>query len=492
MSIATKLESLTQQFGSVYEGTPLTFPQLDAEKIKVQLKLKEEAIERGNKNLPLASTKALDDMEERIVAYVDDQMKDVSESYYDNNRSFEDRVNRLKSRGNVGKLEEIAESTESDFKKQTHQSKFEIYTSRSELKSMERYVNKFKENNNLDRPAIYPKNLALHYAIIFFLVVIETYMNGYFFAKGHELGMVGGIFTAFVPSILNMIGAFFVGHYTFRLFPNVSSTKKLLGIIFCILLTTLILYINLGVAHLRSAMIIGAEHPEQIALKNLFFAPLSLVDIESWLLFAMGCFCSLIASIKFWSADDRYYDFGRIARTHKERIEEYVNITSHLMDTLESIRDSRLRELDEEYSLISSRYDEANSIFDNQKRWKILFGEYLSHLENVGRILLSYYRNHNIAVRTTKPPKHFLEEWTLVKTSQPETGIDFKQIIKDFKEDTDRAQQVYAASTKRINLGYNTAVNEYQTIEQLNPEDLEKWLTKTTVKENETAIIKMA
>ncbi len=481
LSITNKIKEFGKQNESVFQPSPLTFPQLDADTIKNKLKLKEEAVERGKHNLPLTSTKTFDDIEEQIVTYINDRRNDVSESYYDSNKAFEDRVNRLSSMGSVAKLEGIAGSTEADFKKHTHKSKFDIYKSLSGLKSMERYIDKFKKENKLERPALFKKNFFLHYSIIAFLIVIETVMNGYFFAKGNEFGLVGGVANAAIPSILNIVIAYFIGNFGFRLLPCVSSKKKLGGITICIVLSLLILVINLSVAHFRSSMVQGIENPTQAAFEALISSPLSLIDIESWLLFIMGCFFAVIATIKIWMSDDYYYDFGRISRIHQERISEYKDEISYAIEVLQAIRDDGLNEVDEEYNLIVSRNDEVNSIFDNQRRWATLFDQYLIHLEAVGKTLLAYYRNYNTSTRTTNPPKHFLKEWKLTNTSKPETTLDFQKVIKDFKEDTDKAEGFYISSTTRINDAFNIAFNEYQTIEQLNPEEVEQWLEGKTI-----------
>lgn len=475
-----KIKSFLGQFGSVYGDTPLTFPQLDIEKIKDRLNLKQLGEDRGNKNLPPADTKALDDIEQRIVTFIEDEVKDSKERYYDNQRSFEDRISKLNSLGYTGKVESIAVLAEGDFENHIHKTKDELYTARRTVTEIENDLNNFKKKNRLDRSARYPESRLWYFAIAAFLLVVETYINGMFFAKGHEMGIVGGFFTAFIPSLLNVSLGCCFGHIAFRLAINCHWLKRTFGLFLCLLMPALIFAVNLATAHYRTAMIgLMGEDAAKIALENLLSAPFMLSDIESWLLFATGCLFSLIATLDFWAMDDHYFHFGKISRHHHQKMEDYANMKAGILEELEEIRDIRLKELDEAYSLVTSRYSEANSIFDAQRRWSVLFKEHIGHLESVGRALLAFYRTNNISARTDKPPKHFQQEWKMERHELPAPSVDFLKILNDFQAESSTAQDIYAKCVNRIGATYHAAIVAYQTIDQLNPEEFNKWLTGT-------------
>ena len=59
---------------------------------------------------------------------------------------------------------------------------------------------KFRNDNKIERSSISPRSGALATAIIIFILIIETMLNGYFFGKGNPLGLVGGWFLAFILS----------------------------------------------------------------------------------------------------------------------------------------------------------------------------------------------------------------------------------------------------------------------------------------------------
>jgi hypothetical protein len=394
-NIVKRVASYLNGAGSVYDSTPLTFPSLNIEKVKKKLCLLAEAQQRGSKNLPLTSSKTPDDVEQSIVGFIAEQIRDVSESYGDYQRTFDDRINRLKATGHAERLEEIAGAAENDFEREIRQSSIEIHTAKKSVEEIEKYVDDFKLENQINRPAIYPDSYPLHFAILFFILIAETGMNGNFFARGSEFGWVGGIVTAIVPSIVNMLFAFLLGNYAVRLAVSVQWVKKFSGIIILLLLPLAIFVMNLGLAHYRTASVIGEQDAAKIALSNLLKSPFSLSDIESWLLLIIGCMCSFVAALKFWGMDDKYPGYGGIARRRDNKIFDYDDVISHAFDRLQDTRDDRLEELEVVYSQTCSKEGDAIVILDNQRRWVHRFDDYLVYLQGVGRTLISYYRNKN-------------------------------------------------------------------------------------------------
>ena len=68
-------------------------------------------------------------------------------------------------------------------------------------------------DNKIERSSISPRSGALATAIIIFILIIETMLNGYFFGKGNPLGLVGGWFLALILSLINITIGISVGKY---------------------------------------------------------------------------------------------------------------------------------------------------------------------------------------------------------------------------------------------------------------------------------------
>lgn len=491
--MSEKLKNFFEQFGPIHDGRALTFPQLDTEIIKRKLRLKEEGEEKGQRNYPPKSLQALDEIEQGIVSFISNEVKDSLESFYDHQKSYEDRVTKLGSIGLTSQLESIPLTAASDFKKQLHQRKDELYLFRAKVTESEKDLEKFKAKNALDRSARFPKSRFLYYAVALLLLVIETFVNGMFFAKGDELGIVGGFFRALIPAALNVAGGFYLGNLAFRLFIHRHKALRACGVFLCLLIPSLIALLNLFVAHYRSAVAnLVSENPAKAALETFLAAPFSLVDVESWLLFTVGCVFALIATIDFWKMDDVYLHYGEVSRDRDSKVGDYANLKSDALEELQDIREENLENLEGALSVLGARHNEATSIFDAQRRWQTLFTQHLNHLESVGRSLLAYYRGCNSSTRTEPAPEHFSQEWKLEQPEIPMPSVDFQTIISGFQAESQSAQKVYKECVKRIEAAYNAGLEAYKTIDELQPEEFEKWLTTTALKGEEENLVEAA
>lgn len=479
MSALEKIKSTMAKYGSSYDRTHGTFEQLNTDNIKVQLGLKEEAVSRGKKNLPPSTAISFDDMEQKIVTYINNHVKAATESYYDDMRSFEERMTRLNVASNAGKIGNIAIAAEADFQTQVHKRKDALYTAKIEVTQCEIDLENFKKDNGLKRSARYPKSKLWIIAVAVALLGVETALNSLYFSQGSEMGLMGGIIIAGAPSLMNTILGFILGALAVRLLIHIKIPARLGGMLLTGLLTGIALTGNLLLAHYRSEMMAMTEFNVAIAttqaLQSLLATPLKLNDVESWYLFAMGVSFFLGATFSFWKMDDPYLGYGSIAKHHKEKHNFYAKKKAYYLEELEGLRDDSLEDLEEAAQEISAKASEANAVYDSKKRWAVLFRDHLNHLENVGRELLGYYHTMNMGERSDKPPEYFQKEWTLERPSLPEPGIDFLKIVNSFQTEIAGVQTHYSECSVRLGTAYMEAMKEYDTIDQLKPEELKKW-----------------
>lgn len=470
-----KVAHLIAQLTPTYERTVLTFPQLDTDKIKVKLRLEEEAIKRGKSNLPLTEQTQPDDIEQKIASFIQNEVKSATESYYDHLRSFEDRITRLHAEGNVAALDNIVVTAEGDFDAHIKQDTNHLYTAKRNVRNSEKDLKAFQQKNGLESAAHYPESRFYYFAIAMLMVVFETTINGYFFAQGHEMGMLGGGFTALIPSLLNIFLGFCIGNFAFRLAIHKRLPKKLSGIFLCCFIPCVVITINLLVAHYRSILAntvdVSSIEAARSALESFAQAPLNLHDVESWLLFATGFVFCLIATIDFWKMDDPYPHYGAISREYEKKLQYYADLKSASIGQLTDQRDHAYSNLQEVSDRVNAKMSEANSVTDSQQRWEILFAEHLTHLENAGRELIGFYRTHNMGARDTTPPTYYNREWKLIRPSLPKPGIDFLKALDGFKSEGQAMAKASSKSSNKIAAAYKDALQTYQTIEDLNMED---------------------
>jgi hypothetical protein len=467
MKIFKKIASLFQRFGSVYESTSNTFPQLDVDKLKLKLHLKEAALERGAKNLPPSDSEQFDDVELKIISYIEDEIRDGLEKYNEYLRAYEERINQLKAIGHIEHLDQIAGVTEGDLNTIVLESKFEIFTARDYVRRIEEYFEFFKKENKLNRPAFYPDSYLLNYAIILFMMLLETSFNAFFFTKGNELGWLGGISTALGPTIINFSLAYLLGDIGFRYLSHISNVKKLFGFLLSVTLPCIIISMNLGIAHWRDSMQLDIENSASTALQNFKNAPFALADIKSWIFMCIGCMFSLMATLKFWKSDDAYPHYGSVSRKRDDKVERYNEIIMDSTLSLETKRDDRLEELRESHNNVTSRYTQASTILIAKDKWNSLFINFLDHLENVGQVLISFYRSEDIGARSTPAPEYFSQKWILNRENLPVLEMDKGDALESFKYEPEVLKSRYSSCIKQINTAFDKSMKKFQSIDQL-------------------------
>ena len=473
-------QSVANRLGSNYEAVALTFAPLSVDKIKQKLHLKEEAASRGRSNLPPKTAANFDDVEQKIVSYIDNEIHKATESYHDHMISFEQRINRLHAAGHVGTIENISTRAEGDFAALVRRDATSLHTAKVAVRDSEIDLRNFKTENGLNRSARYPESRFLYFAIALMLITIETGVNGYFFAKGHEMGMLGGGFVALIPSFLNVLTGYYLGNYGCRLAVHKAAVKRYAGVLLCALLPVWCFGFNLLIAHYRTAMagMVDADMGDaaHIAIQTFRDTPFGLEDVESWLLLITGCTFSLIATLDFWKMDDPYPGFGERARDHDKKLQFYAHLKEDSLAELNDLRDDNLEALEEASNLLNAKVNEANTIVDSQSRWKVLFAQHLNHLEDAGRQMLAYYRTQNMTTRTDEAPTYFNDQWNITKPVLTETSIDFTSALSGFQSEAETMRGVYSSCVNRISDGFQKALQEYKTIEQLRPEELGQWL----------------
>ena len=218
--MSEKVKLFFSRFGSSYKNNSQTLPQLNTDNLKAKLRLKQEATERAEADLPPTNLSIFDDVEQKVISFINDEVNSATESYYDHLRSFEERINRLHAAGNVGSIESVAIKAEGDFEGLVRRDASNLHIARVAVTESETDLENFKNDNNLKRSARYPDSRFLYVSVALLLVTIETGLNGFFFAQGHELGLLGGGFTALVPSLLNVCAGYYIGNFAFRLAVN--------------------------------------------------------------------------------------------------------------------------------------------------------------------------------------------------------------------------------------------------------------------------------
>lgn len=463
-------EKMAHSSVSGYAEPSLTFTALDVPELKKKMHLKEEGTHRGKDNLPRSDAAELDDIEQQIVSFANNEVKDATEKFYRHLEFIQRHMQGIRSVGHVARMEQIALAAEGAFSAKGLGRKAELFVTREGVVNIKKNFENFKSQYGLKGDATYPENRFLYFSVVFMLVVLETFFNGRFLARGDEGGLLGGVTFAFGFSAINAVLGFLLGYYTLRLTLHPKKAIKIPCIIFSVLIPSCMLLVNLLLSWLRTTIaslgtgMVLTEAVKLMAWRDLI---VSLSNPESLLLFGAGILCCIIITIDFWMMDDPFPGFGRISREYKARIENYADMQSAILGELEEMQSRNHKTLDEVLNQVSAVYAESERIADSQNRWRRLYSAHLDHIEDAAKQLLSYYRSVNMAARNTPPPAHFQQSWMLKRPPLPNPDELFVSAQKSIQSETRDAQAAHMACVKRISEAYIRALNEYQTIEQL-------------------------
>jgi len=92
-------------------------------------------------------------------------------------------------------------------------------------------LSEFRSTNRLKRAARNPARRWTTFGLLFLLIGLESGLNGFFFAKGSDFGLLGGVGTAIGISFVNVLFAFMLGLFPMRWINHRNYFFKLIGVI---------------------------------------------------------------------------------------------------------------------------------------------------------------------------------------------------------------------------------------------------------------------
>lgn len=287
-----------------------------------------------------------------------------------------------------------------------------------DLKHAETSYNAFKEDNNLSREPTGDDRVAqIMWAA--FVVLAESVANSYFYAPISEFGFLGGAFTAFFVSLINVAFAFIGGVLGLKYLIHVEPLKKLWGVLaslLCLFICSLVVIFSAlyrghvdalrGEGHDIISLTREAWHQSLISIQNADFWAL-VSSLESFLLVLIGLLCAIIGFWKGWAYDDPYPGYGAVYR----RREKAKNALNHAHEK----NDNKLNRWKQDWEANLRQGFESLEKATGEMRSKLagIFQE-LQHgdqladqIAKLAKILLGIYRDKNKKVRADPPPPYF-------------------------------------------------------------------------------------
>ncbi|TBB57032.1 hypothetical protein ELH42_37800 [Rhizobium ruizarguesonis] len=466
-----KLWNNVRESSHDFRASTEIFPALDTEKLAQTLEVREKGAENGAASRPAASAQSLDEIEQRIAGRVEQEKAASYQILEDQFQTFEGRLRNLDFEGQFGLIRQANASSLSDFKAEIASGVDELHGLRRDLKIAEDEMTSFKRDHRLDRAAKVPSAGAtsVKVALLVVLVLIEVVMNGNFLAKGSEQGIVGGITEAIVFAVLNIGAAILFAFFCVRNLVHRSWLLKLGGLVGLVLYVAVALAVNLALAHYREVSATILEGAGTEVIRRIRENPWGLVELNSWMLLAIGLFFSILAFIDGCVLTDPYPGFAGVQKRLDAARDHYIGGKQDLIDNLREIRDEHNEKIEDIVRDLSSRRQESSAIIAHRTRTIGLFAEYQSQLERTANALLTIYRDANRTARTEPEPQYFATPYKLERLT-PVTKTSEEWDDRVLSERTQVAQTELNEQIRKIGSEFESAVEQYHRLDKLFPE----------------------
>jgi len=387
---------------------------IDTDEIARRLKLDETAAQRGALDLPGTDTFTLDSTEQQITQALQAEWSWHGADLINNLRAYAARLIAVSVQTEYAALDLVAQNALTKLGSAHHRAGADLGPLKEVYVSLRDELAEFRQRHRLRRAARSPTRRRTTVGLLVVLIGIEATLNGIFFAKGDEFGLLGGIGTAIGISFVNVFVSFAVGLFPMRWMNHRNYVVKLFGFLLTVAGLTAIVAVHGFAAHFRDATaIVGKDRALAEAVKSLHATPFVLGDQNSFYLFALGIILAFVAMWKGYTFDDPFPRYGAHYRRMVDARETYSDEHALLFDDLEDIKEETVRAIDSGIQRIPLFPQQAASIKSERNAHLQSFRGYEASVESAANLLLARYRDANRSRRKTPAPKHFDEPWKL-------------------------------------------------------------------------------
>ena len=454
-------------------NTTTEFPQLDLEQLCDQWQLAKTGVEEGGKNIPSTSSSSHGSKEQQIIASFSGVLTERKNQAISYIQDFERQFSNMKLSEMVSQLNTFARSAKNAFEKIIQQADDTLHSSKASFESLTKKYGKFKQNNKLEYEPHYPPSRVLLFSVLFIEVLIETFFNFSFFKEVSEDYIIGGVFTAFFLSIVNVgfLGWFF-GKNCFWYKNHVNQTKATLGWSSFGLFLILALVLNYFVANYRVVATLATKNETTFnfneVLNNMFSFSYSL-SLNDWFLFLIGFVAAIIAFATSYNMDDAYPGYGKIHRQLEESREEYNNTKADIEEELDQIQKNQIREVSKLSDDLTVNHNISKSIIADEESYLSKLINSHVYLEKACNVCLREYQQNNESIRTKPKPKYFNKPFKFNDNFTLENNVkNNKEILKKTSIYVDQIGSHLTKAKSEITNNYEAARDRFRVIGQKN------------------------
>lgn len=389
------------------------FKRLNLDALARDLQLEEVGKDRGEREEPPSGTVDFDEVEGRILDLVRDKQSDAEQEFREQRDTYIQRLGRNGLLTIVSEIDEAAKLASTKIDHAVSEARGALPVLAAKAKAARSEYELFRADHGLVRSAKYPplSKLVLQWLLVILLLVVETAANGAFFAKGSDLGLVGGWSDAAIFAAVNIAVALVVGQTAGRYVGHRDQAKRLVAIAGLLAWAIFTLGFAMFVGHYRDALEGQAVDAFSSAVASISVSPLGFSSVHSWVLLFAGCLFAFVALFDARLMNDPYPGFGAVARAADEAEDEYEDERKNYLETIKDAYEDAITAMARMSRDSGKRMADSERILVDLKTLSGSYKQHLTYLEGVGNNLLQLYRDANKRARSTKAPTSFRKKW---------------------------------------------------------------------------------
>jgi len=467
----SSIRQILDFFGGTREarlGTVQVFPLLNIDQLTTELRLQENGEKAGKGGQPSPDADSPDSNERSITFEIERYARKAREEYEQAKSIYEGRTRRAVITGSQQvAIEAAAQNAIADVRAAIVNDKNHLHVLRREVTERDRELKNFRRKNQLDRAPHLRPTAGERFVVLLlvFFILVESVLNGMFFAKGSETGLIGGVLQAFVLSLLNVGMAFMYAWKALPLWFDRRPSGKWLAALLTLLFSFWLVGINLFIGHMRDAYVASEGHVGMAALVDqLRNAPFVFEDANSFILTLLGMGLGLLAIFDGASLQDLYPGYARVGRAARQAITDYAKGKTTRLRNLKLRRDQAVLEMTAALARIKDAQYEIQLSIEGRSSLHKAYTAYLDDLAHAYEQLVLRYREANAKSRSVRQPSFygrpigrppFLQAQRL--EAIPDTGEDSR------RELTQRIEQHLRAISEVA----EQALHAYSTVDEL-------------------------
>jgi len=209
--------SILEQARTWFKGDGIPQPiaglmdPIDADHLADELRLTVRGQENGAHEQPASGPSSPDAVEEEIIGTIMAEWSLQREHLIAMLKAYRDRLAELSAVSEIAQLRLSATAAIVKFRQRKQEARGDLARLRNEYIEARDELAAFRIKHGLSRPARDPSGRWTTIGLLVVMIALESVMNGLFFAKGSERGLIGGVGTAFGISLVNVLFCFFLG-----------------------------------------------------------------------------------------------------------------------------------------------------------------------------------------------------------------------------------------------------------------------------------------